>query len=171
MPYTPLQLDHKAPESVKKFVSQQLDMLFADVHAMLRLPFVDMNGHGGCNFAAANTLLSLVSGLGTLLAPNFDTRNDKGQYQSKKYFIEVLNKYYPWDIQPPTGNTIANTINHLYDRFRNPLAHSLGIRQEGNYWVHVVKEAAVPSATIAHLEKSKTPPYPSVSSTPEILMK
>lgn len=42
MPYRPLAAT-RAPKSIRDFVAKHIDMQFADVHAMLRLPVVSKN--------------------------------------------------------------------------------------------------------------------------------
>lgn len=135
-------------------------MQFGDVHTMLRLPMPGSALDAGCNFAAANWLLALISGLSALLTPDFDTRRISGDK-----FNEVLKKYYPWDIQRPERDTtphgIDGTIGHLYDYFRNPLTHSLGIKTKGNYLV-TVEKSPLSESDIERLEKSAASPGPAI---------
>jgi hypothetical protein len=54
MAYTSLKTDG-APQSIKDFVKQHVDMQMHDVHTMLRLALVEESGmEGGCNFASVS---------------------------------------------------------------------------------------------------------------------
>lgn len=140
-------------------------MQFRDVHVMLRLPVEGEDWEpAGCNFAATNTLLAIVSGLSVLMTPNLS-----GKGKSEAWFKGALSKYYPWDLQPTEGDTtphgICGTINHLYTQFRNPLAHSLGLKQEGNYRVQIEKDA-LSENEIEQIESSASAPGAAVAYHP-----
>jgi len=163
MSYQPLAIDSKTPSVVERFVRQNLDMQFNDVHCMLRLPLPEIDLVAGCNFAAANSLLALVSGISSLLTNNLDTTG-----KSKLVFKKILSDYYPWDVQPPLGSTKEKSIDHLYDYFRSPLAHSLGIKVRGNFLVVVAKNSLT-ETEIENLELSQSSPGPAIVYTPIIL--
>jgi hypothetical protein len=56
MAYVPLTIATSAPRSVRHFIETHVDMQFADVHAMLRLPIdTDAGLKAGCNFAWHST--------------------------------------------------------------------------------------------------------------------
>ncbi len=71
-------------------------------------------------------LLSLVSGVSTTLFKR-DALSQTGN--RGKLFKEVLQKHYPWDqeIDAPGRRSGAEAAADLYDLFRNPLAHTLGV--------------------------------------------
>jgi len=162
MSYTNLSISETAPAVVKNFVRNQLDMQFADINCMLRLPIHELSLHAGFNFAAANSLLSLVSGIAALISPGINT-----QRQSGPKFKEVLKRYYPWDLQPPLpdGKDLEIVVDHLYEYLRNPLAHTLGLKPAGNFLVAIVK-APLTEEEVRKLETSDTPPYQAVEYTP-----
>ena len=160
MSYQPLTLDEKTPSVVERFVRQHLEMQFHDIHCMLRLPLPELDIKAGCNFAAANSLLSLVSGLSAFLTENIDTSGNSG---SK--FKEVLQSYYPWDLQPPVNSTKERSVDHLYEYFRNPLAHSLGLRSKGNFLI-VIAKGNLSEQEIEKLEQSATPHAQAIEYTP-----
>ena len=160
MSYQPLTLDEKTPSVVEHFVRQHLEMQFHDIHCMLRLPLPEQDIKAGCNFAVANSLLSLVSGLSALLTENIDTTGNSG---SK--FKEVLLNYYPWDLQPPVNGGKERGVDHLYEYFRNPLAHSLGLRRKGNFLI-VIAKGILSEQEIEKLEQSTTPHAQAVEYTP-----
>ena len=160
MSYQPLTLDEKTPTVVERFVRQHLEMQFHDIHCMLRLPLPELDIKAGCNFAVANSLLSLVSGLSAFLTENIDTSGNSG---SK--FKEVLQNYYPWDLQPPVNSTKERSVDHLYEYFRNPLAHSLGLRSKGNFLI-VIAKGNLSEQEIEKLEQSATPHAQAIEYTP-----
>lgn len=160
MSYQQLTLDTKTPAVVEHFVRQHLDMQFHDIHCMLRLPLPEIGLNAGCNFAIANSLLALISGISSLLTDNFDTSGQSGDL-----FKKILLDYYPWDLQPPEKSTKERSVDHLYDYFRNPLAHSLGIKTKGNFLVVIAKNG-LSETEIERLEQSQSSPGPAIVYTP-----
>lgn len=160
MSYRQLSLDGNTPAVVERFVRQHLEIQFHDIHCMLRLPLPEQDIKAGCNFSVANSLLSLVSGLSAFLTANIDTSGNSG---SK--FKEVLLNYYPWDLQPPVNSTKERSVNHLYEYFRNPLAHSLGLRRKGNFLI-VIAKGVLSEKQIEELEQSATPHAQAIEYTP-----
>lgn len=152
MAYQQLSLHQNTPTVIERFVRQHLEMQFHDIHCMLRLPLPEQDIKAGCNFAVANSLLSLVSGLSVLLTENIDTHGI-----SKSKFTEVLLNYYPWNLQPPVNSTMKLSVEHLYSYFRNPLVHSLGIKIEGNCSVGIIK-SSLSETDIERLEQSHSSP-------------
>lgn len=162
MAYIPTPINPNTPPRVATFIRKHLDMQFADIHSMLRLPFPDMNGLGGCNFAAANSLLAFVSGFAAMLTKDMDTTG-----QSGKLFKQILKDYYPWNVQPPFNNgDLDKTIDHLYELFRNPLSHSLGLRKKGNFLVTIAKESGMSESNIERLEQQSSPPTQAMEYSP-----
>jgi len=112
-------------QPVVDFIRRHVDMQFHDVHVMLRLPLSsEYELDAGCNFASANWLLTLISGISTVL---YKQTGDAGER-----FIESLVNYYPWQYEPepPQGVGAQEGAHLLYDLFRNPLAHALGVSTE-----------------------------------------
>jgi hypothetical protein len=91
---------------------------------MFRLPMPQQDIEAGCNFAAANTLLSLVRGCSVTLYQQGSQPRQSGQF-----FKGALRAFYPWDSEPPEGASKDRAIELLYHRFRNPLAHAFGIQE------------------------------------------
>lgn len=164
MSFIALRIAESTPAEISRLIEDQIRMQFNDVHTMLRLPIPESTLLAGCNFAAANSLLALISGLSALLTPNFDTTTISGTK-----FTGVMKNYYPWDIQPTEGDTtphgIDGTIDQLYRYFRNPLAHSLGIKTRGNYLVSIEKSPLSESA-IEQLESKASSPGPAITYSP-----
>lgn len=160
MSYQQLSIDSNTPSIVERFVRQHLEMQFQDIHCMLRLPLPAQDINAGCNFAIANSLLSLVSGLSAFLTENIDTSGNSGTK-----FKEVLLNYYPWDLQPLVNSTKERSVDHLYEYFRNPLAHSLGLRRKGNFLI-VIAKGILSEQEIEKLEQSTTPHVQAIEYTP-----
>lgn len=162
MTYQPLVLSPTTPPVVQRFIRGQLDMQFHDIHCMLRLPLLEHDLGAGCNFASANVLLAIVSGVSALLTSSLDTTGKSGAL-----FKKILLDYYPWDVQSPEGSVVERSIDHLYQYFRNPLAHSLGIKTKGNFQVAVAKtKEGLSEADIEQLENSLSSPGSAISYTP-----
>jgi len=165
MSFVALNIARETPPEFSRLIENQIAMQFNDVHTMLRLPMPEQALEAGCNFTAANSLLALISGLSALLTQDLDTTN----VGSGKMFKKVMKGYYPWDIQPTEADTtphgIDGTIEQLYKYFRNPLAHSLGIKTKGNYLV-TVEKSPLSEPDIELLERSTVPPGPAVIYAP-----
>ncbi len=95
MAYQQLDINPNTPVKVKHFARGHVDMLFHDVHCMMRLPIPAQDLGAGCNFAAATFLLDLISGISTAL---YSTAGGSGAH-----FKGVLKGYYPWEMEPPGG--------------------------------------------------------------------
>lgn len=149
--YQNLPLPSGIPPELAKLIRERLEPQLADVHAMLRLPIKSDPGLGaGCNLAAAQVLLSVISGVSVnVYDPSALTRRgDRGQL-----FREVVEKNYPWDEEQHIAGARLNKelADDLYKFFRNPLAHTLGVvdSQDNPLGQHVVIEkGSIPEADI-----------------------
>lgn len=138
--------------SVHEFLKTQVEMQFDDLRVMLQLPKGDWSG--GCNFAAANTLLNLISGFSVCLfeACTKALTERQGRGDRFKRFLET---YYPWadeGISPEEGS------NWLYNVARNPLAHSLGVQVESEPKSAGLAKIALGSDQIEEIERSSARP-------------
>lgn len=127
MAYTSLQLPHTLSPGFTYIVRNQLEPLLSDVHAMLRLPIDTEDGlQAGCNLSAASTLLSVVSGASVTIynSGGLTQRGNRGEL-----FRQLLINHYPWNQERhyTNGRFDADAASDLYDLFRNPLSHALGI--------------------------------------------
>jgi hypothetical protein len=124
MAYHQLVLAPHTPQPVVDFIRRHVDMQFHDVHVMLRLPLLEYELDAGCNFASGSWLLTLIGGLSTVI---YKQTGDAGER-----FIESLVRYYPWkdEPEPPQGVSAREGAHLLYDLFRNPLEHALGVSTE-----------------------------------------
>jgi hypothetical protein len=119
MAYTSLKTDG-APQSIKDFVKQHVDMQMHDVHTMLRLPLAEESGmEGGCSFASVSVLCALIAGASTVF---FRRHGPDGER-----FTDLLAAHYPWDSQPRGGVEPSVAISAIYGRYRNPLVHALAL--------------------------------------------
>ena len=141
MPYRPLTTT-RAPKSIRDFVATHVDMQFADVHAMLRLPLTDGGLKAGCNFACVSTLCGLIAGASTIFYSQTGSNSER--------FKGVLNDYYPWRMQPIGGVSQTEAVAALYSDYRNPLrmpgrfppGRSGDIRTSGSSWMATRESSA-----------------------------
>ena len=97
MAYKSLSLDKNTPPRVSKLILSVENLRFSDVHTMLRLPLKAYNLNGGCNFAIAQLLMSVIGGISaTLYEP---------AWKDNARFKGVLKDYYPWNQEPQGGET------------------------------------------------------------------
>lgn len=109
---------------LQQLISVQVDMQFADLRTLLRLPASPRDG--GANLTTATLAFNLIAGASVLLYRSsvevLRQRGDRGER-----FREVLRGYYPWT----DGDLHTNdAITALYEWTRNPLAHSLGVGKD-----------------------------------------
>ena len=140
------------------FVRDHLSMQFGDVRAMLRLPLPELGIEHGCNFAVTDRLCSLISGISvTIFMPSNPTRRDnKGKITwvgSGEAFKHLLKNFYPW----ASGDSRTEGVKALYDLFRNPFAHALGVQGKCSYQI-CVKKDPLQNDQIEEIERSPTRP-------------
>lgn len=117
--------------NVQHFLREQVDMQFADIRVLLRLPQTELDPHVGCNFTAAAAILSQISGFSIWFFHNSAAKRIEGRERNRNArapfsgprFKSFVRSYYPRAIGEPTVATVAN---HLYD-CRNVLSHVLGV--------------------------------------------
>jgi hypothetical protein len=111
---------------VERLIRDQLEPHLIDAHAMLRLPVAHDPGlQGGCNFAVAQVLLSIVSGVSVTL---YDPAALSQKGVSGKKFKQVLVHHYPGirssicrgpePVRPLPTSSTASFVTH----WRTPLA-------------------------------------------------
>ena len=124
MAYVPLTLPDELPEFVDIVIRMGVEPQLEDIHWMLASP-TGRPGKSGpprqLQLPIALLLLAIVDGVSTKL---FQPNKKMG---SGTRFKECLIRYYPWDIDPPTGVSREDAVKILYDTFRNPLVHRLGL--------------------------------------------
>ena len=107
------------------------DLSFSDVHSMLRLPVSNYGINAGCNFAITHVLMSVISGVSTTLY------KEKGLVGER--FVGVLEEYYPWELEPSGVLPKEEAASAIYEVFRNPLTHDLGLDLKDKAKGRVVK--------------------------------
>lgn len=120
--------------TVRRLLAEQVDMQFADMRALLRLPLDDVAPNIGCNLTMAAAILNQISGFSVWF---FHTRyaqqlskkeaHGRGMRFSRRRFLGFVRAYYPRAVGEPQSATIAT---RLYET-RNVLAHELGIGELG----------------------------------------
>jgi hypothetical protein len=119
MPYQPLKLASTTPPKVRAPIHQIEALSFSDVHSMLRLPLHHYRLAPGCNFAIAHVLMAVIGGVSTTLYRH------TGQVGER--FKGVLVDYFPWDLEPTGTLPPADAADIIYEVFRNPITHDLGL--------------------------------------------
>lgn len=109
--------------NLRRLLENQVDMQFADLRTLFRLPLPREGLEGGGNFAAATVLFNIIAGASVCFydasEQGLTDRQDRG-----RRFKEVLKNFYPWQGEPLTKD---GCLSVLYESARNPLAHSLGL--------------------------------------------
>ncbi len=118
MSYKHLNIASSTPPNVAALVKHLEEHSFSDIHSMLRLPIHNYNLSAGCNFAIAHVLMAVIGGVSTTLY------EQSGQVGTR--FKGVIVDYFPWDLEP---NIVSPTdgADAIYEVFRNPLTHDLGL--------------------------------------------
>jgi hypothetical protein len=120
--YVPLVLEPEPKPLVGGLIRRLEDHYFRDVHAMLRLPAPVIDVAPGCNFALAQVLAAVISGVSVTL---FEHSGGKG-----KRFTRLLVEYYPWEEEPLAVHNPEESAGLIYSLVRNPLTHDLGLDLE-----------------------------------------
>ncbi len=90
---------------------------------MLRLPISNYRLKSDCGFPITHTLMNAIGGVSTTLYRR--GKNDGARFQG------LLKDYYPWDREPASTTTPGQAARSIYELFRNPLTHNLGLHL---YW-------------------------------------
>lgn len=125
MAYVNLDLPDAIPDSVSVVIRGGVEPLLQDVHWMLATVITEPPNTGPyrqLQVPIAHVLLATVAGISTQLlhAPNKGTG---------ERFKECFTRFFPWDIDPPKGVSKDEAAKILYEVFRNPLVHRLGLNR------------------------------------------
>jgi hypothetical protein len=168
MAYTPLTIPTQTPPSVRSLIQSIEDHFFRDVHTMLRLPQADHDMPAGCNFAITQALTAAISGVSVTL---YSYGGGTGAR-----FKGLVTHYYPWKLEPVViGPDVgAQTI---YNVFRNPLTHDLGLdlqRKRKTKRVNIKRlghssTTGLSESTVEAIETNirKVTPSPTLAITPD----
>jgi hypothetical protein len=112
--------------ALRELVRVQVDMQFADLRTLLRLPVEGHGLTGGCSLTTASLAFNLIAGFSVLF---FDSSRDaltqRGERSAR--FRQVLGRYYPWSEDNIDRD---DAVLALYEWARNPLSHSLGVTKD-----------------------------------------
>lgn len=157
MGYQPLALHLSTPLSVKRLIDRLERLSFSDVHTMLRLPVRNYRLDAGCNFAIAQVLMTAIGGISTTLYRQGNSDSER--------FRGLLRDHYQWQLEPTRDVTADEAARIIYQVFRNPLTHDLGLDLHGRSTGIKVKvkrlqrsQGGLPELWIEKLEKAKTRP-------------
>ena len=114
--------------ALKEFLRRQVDMQFADLRLLFRLPVEELDPNVGCNLTAAAMMLNVISGCSVWLfqteeAAEIQAREAAdGSRRSRERFVGFIKEYWP---QIPPEPPPENVAKRLYE-VRNSLSHDLG---------------------------------------------
>ncbi len=164
MPYQRVEVPPGTPAELEQILRDTVDPLLRDVHAMLMLPVKDVLGlDAGCNFSAALVLLGVVSGVSITLYHDPTLKKLDEREQRGEAFKRVLDRYFPWEEEPEVKGAIRerHAATVLYEAFRNPLTHRLGIvppDEDQGHGQRKVAKGAMSDKKIENIETSKPRP-------------
>ncbi len=124
MAYVKLDLPEALEESVRSVIHFGVEPLLQDVHWMLATTIAHPSDDGPgrqLQMPIALTLLAVVAGVSTELYSRSGGTGDR--------FKNCLTTFFPWDVDPPSGASKEEAAKILYDVFRNPLIHKLGLNR------------------------------------------
>jgi len=119
MAYQPVELGRGVPALVERVIRKTIEPILNDVHCALRLPMRRPNLPAGFNFTIGHTLLALVAGV----SATFYRRG----LTDGKAFTGLLVEFYPWALEPNRPVDKQQSAKILWETFRNPFTHSLGM--------------------------------------------
>lgn len=131
MAYVNLDLPDNLPESVHTTIRHGLEPLLQDVHWMLAITIGDPANNGPprqLQVPIAHTLLAATAGISTQLY--------SGPGEVGVRFKNCIVSFFPWHDNPAKGASEEEAAKILYEVFRNPLVHNLGLNKASS---HVVK--------------------------------
>lgn len=162
---------HQIPEfaaypSVCSLLERHVSMQLGDVRDMLRTPLPDAGITHGCNFAACSVLCSLVSGISvSIFQPRQPTVTVKrGKRKGKKEWVGsgrafkcLLEDLFPW----PSSQSAQSTVlaAEIYDYFRNPLAHALGVQEKVAGRIVIERMDPLTDQQLTELDQLATRPW------------
>jgi hypothetical protein len=123
-------LPRETPDRVRDVIEGFADSLLRGARLMLiqpgsQHPYGQRDRYGS---PSATLLLTVVGGVSRVL---FDP---SGDYRSGEAFKLCLTKYFPWELEPTSAPwndqktlTGMEAATVLYDSFRNPMQHALGV--------------------------------------------
>lgn len=156
MAYVPLRYPKDLPPRVRSAVLLGAEPFLREAHWMLG---VRVPGDPGrqLQFSIAMTLLATISGISATLYSRAGPPGD--------LFVGLLKDHYPWEVDPPDGISAEGAAHILYDEFRNPFAHSLGLRLYPSKRIKVGLVFGALDADIEQLAVAERPAHSSIERT------
>jgi hypothetical protein len=131
---------------VHDFVRDRLSMVFEDVRGIIV--------QRGYNFACADLLCDLISGLSVTVYQPIDTSGGSG----KAFKTLVQSPFFPWEASN-TQRDKQLKADALYRFVRNPLTHALGVDGVANMDIVIGKKPKpLSKRELAQMEKSTNRP-------------
>ena len=155
MAYVPLDLPTSLPTPVEQVIRGPVENYLHDVHWMLATTLPGGDGPGRqLQNPIAMTLLAVVAGVSTEL---YQAPQGTG---TGRRFKDCLIDFFPWDIDPPQGVSNEKAAEILYDGFRNPMAHFLGLWNPLRTKLGIVFRGTEDAeAKVEELERLNNKPY------------
>ena len=127
MPYIALSIPDCVPLQLQQFIRRGLEPFLRDVHKLLAYGDHTVPGdRQGLDHSTAVVLMSIVAGVSATLYAKY-------RKQSGKQFEGFLTDWFPWDLLPPLGGVDEHyAAKSIYDCFRNPFIHRLGLVERGD---------------------------------------
>jgi hypothetical protein len=118
MPYHPLQLGDHVPGELRQFIANTHEPYLSQVHLLLSsaLPGTDDAPGNQFQLSAAVMLLCVIAETASTLSLI--------EKRSGERFVLTMERFYPWDLDPPQGLVPVGAAHVLYKVFRNPLVHT-----------------------------------------------
>lgn len=168
MSYVELDLPDAIPTSVNSVIRRGVEPLLQDVHWMLATVIAepaDTEPGRQLQVPIAHVLLATVAGVSAKLLHAPGRKNGER-------FRECIIRFFPWDIDPAAGVTSEEAAKILYEFFRNPLVHRLGLNKASAPGVkigQVFRGSDDAERRVEELEHRKVKPFsvPSLVVTPE----
>jgi hypothetical protein len=136
----------KGRKEIHKFVKDHLSMLFEDVRGIIV--------QRGYNFACADLLCDLISGLSVTVYQPANTKISAG----KAFNALLLSSFFPWE-PSDTQKDKEEKAEALYEFVRNPLTHAIGVDKKPGLDIAIRKKRKpLDKRELAQMEKSQTRP-------------
>jgi hypothetical protein len=127
---------------------------------MMRLPLPGTDLYAGCNLSAALSLLEVVGGVSMVFYLNAALASADERTQRRQRFLETLAGFFPWEQEQdfPGAITGKHAATVLYEAFRNPLAHALGV-YDGPYLGNIkVAKGPISESEVEAIERATIRP-------------
>jgi len=162
MAYIPIPKPTALSPYIMEVIEHVLDPCFEEIHYLLTIRRQDQGPKGSYQKTQAMVLIALADGMAQLFIAD-------GKIQVGDRFKKFLEKYYPWDKDMPDGFSRDEAVNFIWDNYRCPLFHRLGLRHSpdnliryGNVFsrsedeIESIESCEIRPSTCAFLEKKNS---------------